>query len=240
MTDYSHEAPAAQRRQIRFDPTRNRGEADFRAATRHSRRVRWLKIVLPALAIAGAGVFWATSRIIPSDLATLISLAGIDPASNSVVMEKPQISGFEGTRRAYEVKANRAVQALGNPKVVTFEQIAAKIGMEDAGTATVDAELGVFDGNNDTLQLSEGIAIKTTTGYWATFEEAAIDLHAGSLTSDQPIEIRTDQGTIRANGVEITDHGKRIAFLNGVSVTYLPTGELAAAPVNTDGNPESQ
>jgi lipopolysaccharide export system protein LptC len=194
--------------------------------------VRRLKIVLPALAVAGLGLFWATSRIIPSDLASLISLAGIDPLTNSVVMDKPQISGFEGTRRAYEVKADRAVQALDNPKVVTFEQIAAKIGLEDAGTATVDAEMGVFDGNNDTLTLSEGISIETTTGYWATFVEAAIDLREGSLTSDQPIEIRTEQGTIRANGVAITDHGKRIAFLNGVSVTYLPAAELAMAPAD--------
>jgi lipopolysaccharide export system protein LptC len=245
MTDYSHQAAARPGRRSRFDPTRTRGEADFRAAQRHSQRVRWLKFVLPALAVAGVGLFWASSRFIPSDLATLISLAGIDPLTNSVVMDKPQISGFEGTRRAYEVKADRAVQALDNPKVVTFEQIAATIGMEDAGTATVDAELGVYDGNNDILTLSDGIAIKTTTGYWANFEAAAIDLRAGSLTSDQPIEIRTDQGTIRANGVEITDHGKRIAFLNGVSVTYLPVGELAAAPagaagVATTGDQESQ
>lgn len=231
MTDYSHEGPAPRRR---FDPTRTRGEADFRAAQRHTRWVRRLRVILPVLAVMGVGLFWATSRIIPSDLATLISLAGIDPATNSVVMDKPQISGFEGTRRAYEVKADRAVQALGNPKVVTFEQIAAKIGLEDAGTATIDAELGVFDGNNDTLQLSDGIAIKTTTGYWASFEEAAIDLKQGTLKSDQPIEIRTAQGTIRANGVEVTDRGKRIAFLNGVSVTYLPSGELAAAPANNE------
>ncbi len=78
--------------------------------------------------------------------------------------------------------------------------------------------------------LKDGIAIETTTGYWASVKEAAIDLANGSLTTSHPIEIRTDQGTIRANGLQVSDRGKRISFVNGVSVTYLPAGELAAAP----------
>jgi lipopolysaccharide export system protein LptC len=158
-----------------------------------------------------------------------VSLSSLDAQSNSIVMDKPHISGFEGTRRAYEVKADSAVQSLDDPKVMTFKAIDASVGLDAAGTATIDAATGVYDGNANTLVLKDGIAIKTTTGYWASFKEAAIDLAAGSLVSSQPIEIRTNEGTIRANSVEVSERGKRIAFRNGVSVTYLPPGELAAA-----------
>jgi len=215
---------------ITYDPTRARGEQAFNAAHRHSRLVRRLKYVLPALAIAGAGIFWGTARYMPSDLATVVSLANLDAAENRIVMDKPRISGFEGTRRAYEVKADSAIQSLDDPKVVTFNTIDASVGLDEAGTATIDATTGVYDGNDNTLVLKDGIAIKTTTGYWASFREAAINLAKGSLVSSQPIEIRTSEGTIRANGVEVSERGKRIAFVNGVSVTYLPPGELAAAP----------
>jgi hypothetical protein len=34
---------------------------------------------------------------------------------------------------------------------------------------------------------------------------------------------------IKANSVNVSDRGKRVVFGNGVSVTYTPAGELAAA-----------
>ncbi|MEX0853845.1 MAG: LPS export ABC transporter periplasmic protein LptC, partial [Bauldia sp.] len=211
------------------DPDRGGREAAFRAARRHSRLVRSLRLVLPAVAIAVAGLFLATMRFTPSDLARIALQGAIDPAGNSIVMDNPQISGFEGTRRAYEVKAESAKQSLDDPKVMTFKTIDARVGLESSGSAVIDADTAIYDGNDDTLLLKDGIAIRTTTGYWASFREAAIDLRKGSLVSSQPIEIRTSEGTIRANAVEVREHGRRIAFRNGVSVIYLPPGELAAA-----------
>ncbi len=213
---------------VRYDPSVNRGEQAFAAARRHSRLVRRLKFVLPAMAIAAVALFWATVRFIPSDLAAIVSLPSIDAASHSIVMDKPHISGFEGTRRAYEVKADSAVQSLDDPKVMTFKAIDASVGLDAAGTAQIDATTGVYDAKDNTLVLKDGIAVKTTTGYWASFKDAVIDLTAGSLVSSKPVEIRTGEGTIRANSVEVSDRGKRIAFRNGVSVTYLPPGDLAA------------
>jgi len=232
MTDLSHDrygqddaepAPAAR---IRYNPPRNRDEDAYRKAERHSSLVRRLKFILPVLAVAGVVAFWATARVIPGDLAALVAIAGIDAKSNSVVMQKPHISGFEGTRRAYEVKADSAVQSLDDPKVVTFKQIVGRFGLDDAGVATVDAAIGVYDGNKNTLLLQDGVTMQTTNGYAGTFTEAAIDLGKGTLTSTKPLELSTAEGKIRANGVTVTERGKRIAFTNGVSVTYLPPGEL--------------
>jgi len=105
--------PRARRQRVSYKTSRRSGDYAFRDAVRHSTRVRWLKILLPALAIAGAGLFCGTLRLIPDGFAELVSFGGIDIESNSVIMESPHISGFEGTRRAYEVKAVRAVPASG-------------------------------------------------------------------------------------------------------------------------------
>jgi lipopolysaccharide export system protein LptC len=227
MTDTIGAAP---RRRIRYDPRRTGGEDAYQAARRHSRLVRALKFVLPGLAIAGVLLFWASAHFIPSDLASLISVAGIDAKSNSVVMDKPHISGFEGTRRAYEVKAESARQSLDDPKVLTFTAIDAHIGLDDASTATVGAATGIYNGNNNTLQLKDGIVIETTSGYSASIESAAVDLGKGSLVSDRPIELRSKDGTLRANAVEVSERGKHVVFKGGVSVTYMPPAELAQAP----------
>jgi len=229
MTDYTEDAPV--RHRIRYDPTTRRGgEQAYTAARRHSRVVRVLRIVLPTVAVAGILLFWASARFIPSDLAGLISNAGIDLTSNSVVMKTPHISGFEGTQRAYEVTAARAIQSLDDPKVLTFEKINAHIGLEDAGTATVDAGTGVYNGNNNTLQLKDGITITTTTGYAASIDQAAIDLSKGNLKSDSPVEISGKEGSLRANSVIILNRGKRVVFRGQVAVTFMPPAELAKAP----------
>jgi len=226
---YAIRAEPAARRRFQYDPARGRGADAFDAARRHSTVVRWFKVVLPVLAFAGAAAFWGSAQFITSDPATIARLTGIDAESDSIVMEQPHISGYDGTRQAYEVKADRAVQSLDDPKVVTFDGIDASIGLDQGGTASLGATTGVYDGNHDTLVLTDGVAT-TTTGYWASFQEAAIDLAEGSLVSNQPIEIRTREGTIRANGLQVSERGKRISFLNGVSVTYLPPGELVSAP----------
>ena len=229
MTDYIEEAPEAPRRRLRYDPRASGGEAAYAAAQRHSRVVRTLKYVLPGLAVLGALVFWGSARVINGDLASLVAMAQIDAKSNSVVMDKPHISGFEGTRRAYEVKADSAMQSLDDPKIVTFNKIDAHVGLEDAGIATIGAAIGVYDGNSNQLELKDGISIKTTTGYAASFEAASVDLAKGSLSSTRPLTISTSEGSLRANSIEVTDRGKKIVFTGGVSVTYLPPGELAAA-----------
>jgi lipopolysaccharide export system protein LptC len=228
MTDYTEETPA--RHRIRYDPTRRGGEEAYRTARRHSRLVRTLRIVLQALAVAGILLFWASAHFIPSDLAGLISQAGIDVKSNSVVMDAPHISGFEGTRRAYEVKAARAVQSLDDPKVLTFEQIDAHIGLDDGGSAAVIAGTGIYNGNDNTLELKNNISITTTTGYAATIREAAVDLAKGNLRSSAPVEIRAKEGTLRADSIEVTDRGKYVAFRGGVSVSFMPPAELATSP----------
>jgi hypothetical protein len=35
---------------------------------------------------------------------------------------------------------------------------------------------------------------------------------------------------VSANAVDVSDGGKRVVFSNGVSVTYLPAGDLVVKP----------
>ncbi len=228
MTEYTEHTTA--RHRIRYDPTRRGGERAYDDAQRHSRLVRALKIVLPVVAVIGILVFWASARFIPSDLAGLISNAGIDLKSNSVVMNTPHISGFEGTRRSYDVTAARAIQSLDDPKVLTFEDIKAHVGLDETNTAAINATTGIYNGNNNTLELKDGMSVETTNGYSATMQQAFVDLDKGSLQSSQPVELRGKEGSLHANGMDVADRGKRVTFRDGVSVTFMPPAELATAP----------
>jgi lipopolysaccharide export system protein LptC len=233
MTDYrddmTDDAPAPAPR-LRYNPTQTRGEDVFRKAEKHSRTVRRLRIILPIIALIAVGALWATARVIPGDLASLVAMSGIDVKSNSVVMQHPHISGFEGTRRAYEVRADTATQNLDDPKVVTFHQIVGRFGLDQAGEATVNAAVGVYDGNTNTLLLKEGARMETTNGYAGSLTEAKIDLGQGTLVSEKPVSFSSSDGSIHANAVTVTDRGKHLLFTNGVSVTFVPPDNLVSTP----------
>ena len=220
-------AGTAAARHIRFDPTKERGDSYFERAERHSRHVRWLKIVLPTVAFLGIAGFLALVQFAPTPETAVVSLSGINVELKSVTMKKPHISGFEGTRRSYEVTADHAVQDLNNPKMMTMTTITARIGTGDGGTAHVQAATGVYDGNTSKLRLSDGITVETSDGYKATLQDADIDVDSGKMTSQKPVEIVTDQLTVKADTIEVQDQGKHVWFRNNVTVVYTPKDEPA-------------
>ncbi len=224
MTDYAD--PPAPRR-IRFDPTRSRDAGDFTRAHRHSRWVRRLKFILPAIAIAGVAGFFLTMRVVSGSGEAVIALSGINVESKSLVMKAPHISGFSGTQQSYELKATQAVQDLDNPNLVKLTAINGHFGVGKNQTATISAGTGFFDGTGNTLRLADGIQLATTDGYKARLAEAQIDIGKGSMVSTKPLEVSTGDGSIKANSVQVSDHGTHVFFSGGVSVSFTPSDDAA-------------
>jgi lipopolysaccharide export system protein LptC len=222
MSDVSLEARPRPRRKFRYDPNEVRGDEVYRDARRHTGLVRWLKIILPALAGAAIVAFFVTIKMVTSDITELFTLAGVAIDTKSLVMEKPHLSGFKGTEHSYEVVAERAIQDLANPKIVRLEKIDAEFGLTSDVTVSLDAMAGLFDGDKETLELSDGITVSSTNGYEAKLETAMINFGAGHLTSDGAIEIRSSEGLIRARALSISDRGKKVVFTGGVTVTFVP------------------
>jgi len=217
---------AARTPRLRYSPPQPRADEAYERARRHSGTVRRLRIILPLIAIVAVIAFWATLKVVPGNLASLIAVAGIDTKTNSVVMQAPHISGFEGTRRAYELKAAKATQSLSDPKVVTFNTVTGRFGMDNGAVATVNAGVGTFNGHNNTLEVHQGVTLSTSDGMSGQLTDAAIDLNAGTMSSEKPVDLKTPQGSIHANAVTVSDRGGHILFSNGVSVIYLPPGDL--------------
>jgi lipopolysaccharide export system protein LptC len=241
MTEYADQPVA---RRIRFDPTRVRDERLYARAYSHSRWVRRLKFILPAVAIAAVAGFFLTMRVVTGTGEAVISNAGINVAKKSLEMKAPHISGFTGTKQSYELKALRALQDLDNPKVVRLEAIDGHFGISNDQTATINAATGIYDGVRNVLRLTDGIDLSTTDGYSAHFADAEVDIGRGHLETDKPVEIHANsgkiKGSIRANRLVVEDRGKHVVFSGGVSVSFIPPeepvadGQPAASPAAND------
>ncbi|MCX5494996.1 LPS export ABC transporter periplasmic protein LptC [Kaistia dalseonensis] len=208
----------------------------YRAARRHSLRVRILKIALPLFAVLGAVGFIGYVYVLPQ-LPANVAFGSIDISGNAIVMQDPHVSGFMSGGRAYELRADRAEQSLKNTKIVTLQNIGATIGLGDDQTAKVKAASGTYYADSERMVLDDQITLSTTTGIDGSLASADIDMKSGTMRSDKPLEISSQGSTIKANNVEVQDRGKRISFRNGVKVTYAlpdesdPSKKRAASPV---------
>ncbi len=208
-----------------FDVSAVRDEDSFAAARRHSRWVRLLRVGLPAMVVVGVGVF-AVSAYFGSAPAIDFSNIRVDP--NGVVMEQPNVSGFQNNGLAYRLQAVRAVQDNATPDIVRLETVDATFGLSANDTATVGAGRGIYDTKRSTIALSGGITIITTGGVHATMEEADVDLERGTVRSSRPVAIEATEGRINADAMEMLDGGRRMLFRGTVRMTFTPVGGVAA------------
>ena len=226
---------AASGRRIRFDPTQERGASHFDRAHRHSRRVRYLKVILPVVAVLGVLTFFGFVHFAPTLDGMNVELAGVDFESNRVTMRTPQISGFEGTKQAYKITAREAVQDLSDPNRVLLHDIAAEIGIGDGNIATIEAVRGTYNRKRELLLLNDGVTLETTDGQSAVLETARVSAKHGRITTDRPVELYAKDLFVKANAMLVEDRGKHIVFSNGVKVTYRPPPEAESATKDEPG-----
>jgi len=219
--------------------TTGRGSAEraFRAARRHSRLVRVLRIVIPlAVAVGIAGIILIT-YFNPLRLLTSlpIDVGNVVVSGSKITMERPRISGFTRDARAYELSAESAAQDVTKPDVVELHLVQATVQMQDKSTTKMTADSGLYNSKIETLKLTKNIILDSSAGYRGRLSEAQIDIRKGHVVSDQPVEVTMLQGVLNANRLEIVESGDLLRFDGGVTMTL--TLDKPAAPKEKSGTP---
>lgn len=198
-------------------------EARFRAAARHSRRVRVLRMAIPVVVAAALlGVIaisfvnpWRMLVKLPLDMGNLVV------SGTKVTMESPRLAGYTPDNRAYELSARAAAQDITKPTVVELQDMRGKIEMDDKSQLQLNAALGSFDIKSEILKLDREIVLRSTAGYEGRLQEAIVDIRAGTVTSNKPVGIKMLNGSLDANRVAISETGAVVKFDGGVSMTLM-------------------
>jgi lipopolysaccharide export system protein LptC len=211
--------------------SRGDSERAFRAARRHSRMVRVLRIAIPAavviaLTLAFLATYFNPLRVLTSTLP--ININDLVVSGTKVTMEQPRLSGFTRDARAYELSAEKAAQDLTKPDIVELINIHAKVDMQDKTTVQMSARNGTYNSKNETLKLEHNIQILSSTGYKGRLSEAMVNIRSGHIVSESPVELELLQGTLNANKLEIIDSGDLVRFHGGVVMDMMLNSEAAA------------
>lgn len=205
--------------------TMSRGDSErtFRAARRHSRLVRLLRISIPVgVVLVCAGLFLVAYfnplRMIgklPIDISNLVV------AGSKITMEHPRLSGFTHDARAYELSADAAKQDLTKPDLIELRNLRAKVEMQDKTSIQMSAVTGLYDSKSETLKLDQNIELSSSTGYSGYLSEATVDIRKGYVVSEHPVELHLLQGKLTANRLEIINSGDLVRFDRGVNMQLM-------------------
>jgi lipopolysaccharide export system protein LptC len=192
----------------------------FRAAARHSRRVRLLRVGLPLAALVGCLALALVSWFNPLRMLTRlpISVGDVIVSGTKIKMENPKLSGFTRDKRRYDVTAGAASQDLTRPGVIELRDISALLEMQEKTTMKLVAQDGLFDTKQEQLTLSRDIVVTSSKGEEGYLEEAVIDTKNGNMVSEKPVRLKMLNGTIKGNRFELTNSGDVIRFDKGVVV----------------------
>jgi lipopolysaccharide export system protein LptC len=198
----------------------------FRAALRHSRFVRFLRIGIPAFVVVGA-LFVVLSVYVLDPLrhlAKLPSIGGLVVSGTSITMQQPRMAGYTQDRRPYVVTARAATQDVTKPETFQLLDLNATMEFKDAGKLVLTARTGLFESKLDRLTLQDDILVNSDN-YQAKLSEAVVNVRTNHMVSEHPVEVVMRQGTINANRLEVTNGGELIRFEGGVTMVLVPEGD---------------
>lgn len=147
---------------------------------------------------------------------------------SKVTMQQPRLSGFTLDSRPYEFTAKAAEQDITKPDLMELQQIQAKIEMEDKSVVNITSDTGSYEMKAETLMLHDNIHLVSSTGYEVRLSEAAIDVHKGTVRSEQPVWVKLINGELNAKWLEVRDSGAMLRF-GGVMMTLYPDQSPAPA-----------
>jgi lipopolysaccharide export system protein LptC len=206
----------------------------FRAALRHSRLVRFLRIGIPVFVVVGALIVVLSVYVLDplGRLKKLPSIGGLVVSGTSITMQQPRMAGYTQDRRPYVVTARAATQDVTKPDVATLQDLRATLEFKDAGKVELTARSGLFESRLDRLTLQDDILVNSAN-YQAKLSEAVVNVRTNNMVSEHPVEVIMRQGTINANRLEVTNSGEVIRFEGGVTMVLVPesdrSGEKSAS-----------
>ncbi|MBB3287413.1 MULTISPECIES: LPS export ABC transporter periplasmic protein LptC [unclassified Rhizobium] len=194
----------------------------YKDAIFHSARVKRLRVMLPLAALIVSLIFIAVSLIrayLPAD----IQIEGAKIEDGKVVMERPAIAGRNKDGISYSLLAEKALQDLKNPNMITLKAIKASMPVNTDVIAHVTAQSADFDRQADTLKLTEPFIVQMDNGLRAAFKTAFLDVKKGDLSSQDEVAINRGGMSVVARSLKMTDKGSVIEFDGQVRMHIEPS-----------------
>jgi len=139
---------------------------------------------------------------------------------DKITSDNSVITGRDSKDQPYKVTAKRAWQDPDNTKIIHLETMKAVLDQANGSSSTVVSDIAVYDSDTKKADLSGNVVLVRGDGTTARMDSATVYLKDQKLTSSVPVVVTSNDMIVHANGMEITNDGDDILFLNGVKTHF--------------------
>jgi LPS export ABC transporter protein LptC len=211
-------------------------ERDFGAAarrvSRHSSRVRHLRLITPALAV-GLLLTYALSATPPRvDHEFLAQFSGIETTEDGegVRLSRPRYAGEDLEGRPFEVAAQSARRGQSDEDPLALDRPEARRVKPDGRTSVLRAKDGTYDQTAQLVDLIGDVELEQSGGggsFVLRTDKAKADLESQVVTSSTEVTGESERGTLRADRGTIYQNEDRVVLEGGVRMTLKPRRKAA-------------
>lgn len=194
-----------------------------RQSALYSRFVHMMKWLLPGVALLLIAVIMAWPYLRTEDLRFRISFAAmIADQTEDPSMVNPRYLGIDKDDQAYSVTADLARKLTGNTLSVELEMPKADITLNDGTWLVLTAENGIYQRQQQTLDLIGAVNLFHDSGYEFRTAKARLDLEKGTAAGDQAVHGQGPFGDLKAEGFIMVEKGKTIVFKGKSKLLIYP------------------
>lgn len=192
---------------------RTRRHAAAAPGSRRDSVIKVLSVALPS-AIGALVAFLVLAPLTNSgEVSFLLDKNSVEIAKQRLKVNNAEYRGEDSSGRAFSLKAGSAVQRTSLVPVVEMDELVAQI-MLSNGQATLTAENGAYDMDEETVVVDGPVEFDGPGGYRIETTDVNIDLKARRMESRGEVSGQVPSGTFRADKLT-ADLGKREVVLQG-------------------------
>ena len=134
-----------------------------------------------------------------------------------------RIAGFDRENQPYEVTAKKGYQDKETAELVHMEDLTGTFRRKSGQSFLLLSNTGLYNSKVKELDMEGNVRIIEKGRFTATMAKAHVEMEKKNLVSNVPVVVEMSTGTIKANGLQISNDGKNIKFLNGVKARFSQT-----------------
>lgn len=189
---------------------------------RRNRFVAVMKLLLPGIGLALLALIAAWPSLRQIEDVVRLKIDGATIAAADPRMIAPRLLGVDRGDQPFTVTAETAARMPGidGREVYELVQPKADITMKDGTWWALSAATGVFQRDQQVLNLIDDVNLFQDQGYEFTTTRARIDLAQRVAAGDEPIRGTGPFGQIEAEGFRIGDGGQRFEFTGRTRLVF--------------------
>jgi lipopolysaccharide export system protein LptC len=181
----------------------------------HDRRMTVLKWLLPSAAFALGMTILVWPLLNAQEFSFLLAKDQVALAKERLRVNRAEYRGKTAAGEAFSISAGSAVQRTSAEPVVVLTALAARLEGKD-GPATVEAPSGRYFIDEDRLEVTGPVKLRSDGGYTLDADTVAIDLKRRTVKTDAPVSGRLPMGTFRSNSMTGDLAGKQVSLIGQV------------------------